>query len=328
MQRSDLSLKALEVFQLAAMSGSIQAVAKETGLSISTVSHHLSGLEDRLGVALLNHKQRPMTLTPSGVAFLTHVDQALKLIAKARSEITLGSIADAQHLRLGLIEDFDSEIGPEMAVFLSAGMPKCNFAHFTKSSSEILGMLRRHELDVGVASLPNEDLGDIKDRPLIRDPFVLALPANSTIPPDQFFSGQSGLPLLRYARSQQISKQINVHLQRLKINLPNRFEVESNQTIMAMVAASAGWAVTTPTCYFRARRFHRQVTLHPLPIKNFARYISLFHSADCSDKVVEMIDVALRNLVEKQLLEPVYETAPWLKDSFHLLAPDDRTVGD
>ena len=328
MQRSDLSLKWLEVFQLTASLGSVQAVAKELSLSISTVSHHLRSLEDRLGVALLNHQQRPMTLTPSGVAFLTHVDEALKLITKARSEITLGGMADAQYLRLGLIEDFDSEIGPELAVLLAGVMPKCDFAHHTSGSGDILGMLRRHELDVGIASLPNEDLGDIKDNAIIRDPFVLALPANSTATPQDFLAGSSGLPLLRYARSQQISRQIDIHFQRLKINLPNRFEIESNQTMMAMVAASAGWAVTTPTCYFRARRFHRQVSLHPLPIKSFTRYISLFHRPDCSEKIVRMINVSMRNLVEKRLIAPAYERAPWLKESFHLVSPDHHTTTD
>ena len=328
MQRSDLSLKWLELFQLTASLGSVQAVATEAGLSISTVSHHLRSLEDRLGVALLNHKQRPMTLTPSGVAFLKHVDEALKLISKARTEITLGSIADAQYLRLGLIEDFDSEIGPELAVLLAAGMPKCGFSHHTRDSHEILGMLRRRELDVGIASLPNEDLGDLKDAAMIRDPFVLALPANTDTAPEDFLSGLSDLPFLRYARSQEISKQIDIQFQRLKIHLPNRFEVESNQTMMAMIAASAGWAVTTPTAYFRARRFHRQVTLHPLPSKSFARYISLFHTPDCSEKIAQMIDITMRNLVEKRLLEPAYERASWLRHSFHLLSPDHYKRAD
>ena len=49
----DLTLKGLEVFQAVAKLGSIQAVAEETGLSISTVSHHLKALENGLGVSLV-----------------------------------------------------------------------------------------------------------------------------------------------------------------------------------------------------------------------------------------------------------------------------------
>ncbi|MDW3222094.1 MAG: LysR family transcriptional regulator [Paracoccaceae bacterium] len=322
MQRSDLSLKWLEVFRETAHLGSVQAVANETGLSISTVSHHLRSLEDQLGVSLLNHKKRPMTLTPSGLVFLKNVDQALKLIGKARAEVTLGSMADAQNLRLGLIEDFDSDIGPSLAVFLAAGMPRCDFAHHTRDSRDILAMLRLKKLDIGVANLPNDGLGDLIDFPMIRDPFVLALPAHTSTDPEDFLAGKSDLPLLRYVKTQQISQQVDTQLRRLKLDLPSRFEIESNQTMMAMIASGAGWSVTTPTCYFRARRFHGQVTLHPLPIKSFARYISLLATPECPGQVTAMINATMRDLVEKRLLDPAYEAMPWLKESFHLLAVD------
>lgn len=54
------------LFQLLAKSGSVQKVASDTGLSISTVSHHLKNLEDNIGVGLIDHSRRPMILTPSG----------------------------------------------------------------------------------------------------------------------------------------------------------------------------------------------------------------------------------------------------------------------
>ena len=74
MQETDLSLKWLEVFKLTAALGSVRAAAKETGLSISTVSHHLRSLETKLGVNLLDHKRRPLVLTPAGREFLKYVE--------------------------------------------------------------------------------------------------------------------------------------------------------------------------------------------------------------------------------------------------------------
>ena len=135
--------------------GSVQVAAREAGLSISTVSHHLRSLEAQLGVTLLDHARRPMTLTPVGAVFFKNVDEALKLIRMAQTEVTLGNMTEARHLKFGLIEDFDSDIGPELAVLLANGMPKCDFAHYTRSSSEILDMLQRHSLDIGIASSPN-----------------------------------------------------------------------------------------------------------------------------------------------------------------------------
>lgn len=106
----DLSLKWLELFQICAQKGSLQAASKETGLTVSTVSHHLRNLEDHLGVELFNHSRRPMVLTPKGRVFLRGIDTALFSIRKAKAEASAGSIAEASYLRIGTIEDFDSDM--------------------------------------------------------------------------------------------------------------------------------------------------------------------------------------------------------------------------
>ena len=135
--------------------------------------------------------------------------------------------------------------------------------------------------------------------------------------------GTAALPLLRYGRDQQISTQIEAQLRRLKIDLPKRFEVESNQTMMAMIAAGSGWAVTTPTCYFRARRFHGRVQLHPFPAKGFARFLSVFATSECAETVVQTIASAMRTLVGSRLVAPAHEAMPWLTDSLYVIAADD-----
>jgi hypothetical protein len=56
---------------------------------------------------------------------------ALRLIRSAESEMISGDLSQARDLRLGLVEDFDSEIAPELAQLLATEMPKCTFHHFT-----------------------------------------------------------------------------------------------------------------------------------------------------------------------------------------------------
>ena len=56
--RKDLNLKTLELFQICAEKGSLNAVAVDTGLSVSTVSHHLRSLEDYLGINLFDYKRK------------------------------------------------------------------------------------------------------------------------------------------------------------------------------------------------------------------------------------------------------------------------------
>ena len=96
MKKSQLSLKWLEVFRQVARSGSVQAAADETGLSVSTASHHLKTLEATLGAALFDHGRRPMRVTPTGAVFLRQIDEALRLLARAEAEAQSGILAETR----------------------------------------------------------------------------------------------------------------------------------------------------------------------------------------------------------------------------------------
>ena len=319
MKRSQLSLKWLEVFQLTARCGSVQGAADETGLSVSTVSHHIQALERSLGVALLDHTRRPMSVTPAGAVFLRYTDEALRLLRKAEVEAQSGALSQMRNLSVALIEDFDSEVGPELARFLTASMPNCAFRYFTRPSHDILGLLRSRDIDIGIAARPQFDLPDLVEIPLLRDPYVLAVPVNRTISPEDYLADRSGLPFLRYSRGQIVGAQIDAQLRRLRVALPNRFEFESNQSLMGMIAEGDGWAVTTPLNYMRARRFHRQITLIPFPGKGFARYLSAFtndiHARDVTATVAE----TMQRLIQARSVEPAIERMGWLRDIFRLL---------
>lgn len=319
MQRSRLSLKWLEIFQLAARSGSVQTVAAETGLSVSTVSHHLQSLEGRLSVSLLDHGRRPMVLTPAGTVFLRYVEEALSLIRKAEIEAVSGNMIEARSLRLGLIDDFDSEVAPELARMLAAGMRACEFTHYTRPSHEILQLLRNRQLDIGVATRPMDDVSDLVEYPLLRDPFILVVPASHGLSPEDYLAGKSAVPFIRYCQTQIIGSQIEAQLRRLRISLPNRFEMESNQSIIGMVADGSGWAITTPLSYLRARRFHAQTVIHRFPGKSFARYLSVFTAQEYAQNVAAMIASTLRRLVQLRAIGPAVEQAGWLQETFHLL---------
>ncbi len=321
MQRTNLSLKSLELFQQVAKSGSVQKVASDTGLSISTVSHHLRSLEDNLNVSLLDHSRRPMVLTPAGVNFLRYVEGGLRLIRKGEVQLKSGNLAEARELRLGIVDDFDSEIAPELAQLLAGAMPKCTFRHHTRPSHEIIQLLMENNLDVGVATRPVNDVPGLIEYPLLRDPFVIAVPASHSAAPEDFLAGTSGLPFLRYSSTQIIGARIEAHLRRIRVSLPNRFELESNQSIIGMVAAGSGWAITTPASYLRAKRFHRQVTLHPFPGKGFVRILSLFTTEVYVLPVAEMILATLRRLIDLHFMKVALREMPWLADSFYLM-PD------
>jgi DNA-binding transcriptional LysR family regulator len=319
----------LEVFQLVAKSGSIQAVASETGLSVSTVSHHLRSLEDSLGVSLLNHARRPMVLTPTGAIFLKYVEEGLRLIRQGETELTSGNLSEARDLRLGVVDDFDSEVAPALAQFLAQAMPKCTFQHHTRPSHEIIRLLYENKLDVGVATRPVNDLTGLIEFPLLRDPFLMAIPSSAELSSENLLSGKSDLPFLRYSQNQIIGTLIEAHLRRIRATLPNRFELESNQSIIGMVAEGSGWTITTPASYMRARRFHSRVTLLPFPGKGFVRTLSLFTTEVYPETMAELIASTMRRLIARHFVDPIANSYAWLSSDFRLLErPDPPAQGN
>jgi len=315
----ELTLKGLEVFRAVARTGSVQAVASEIGLSVSTVSHHLKSLEDRLGVALLDHGRRPMVVTPAGAMFLHHVEESLRILRRGEIELTSGRLEEVRNLRLGLVDDFDGEIAPELAKMLAGLMPKCIFRHKTRLSHEILALLTEHKLDVAVATRPRNEIPGLLEYPLLRDPFVVAVPSASERPVEDFIAGRADIPFLRYPQSQMIGSEIETNLRRRRLVYEKRYELESNQMLLAMVAGGAGWAVTTAASYMRARNLHKGISLRPFPGKGFARTLSLFTTEFYVRPVPRMIHSALRRLIGQRILEPAISDMPWLASALLML---------
>ncbi len=312
------SLKWLNTFRSVAHCGSLKRAAEQNRQSISTVSQQLQCLEAHLGVALLDHSCRPMVVTTQGAVYLRFAEQVLGLVEQAHSEVTAHTTSTLRHLRFAMIEDFESDIAPEITHILAGALPNCRLTHFTRVSREILDLLQNRQVDIGIATQPQSPLPDVSEYPLLRDPFVLAVPANSTATSEDCIEDRSGLPFLRYSSSQIMGSMIEAQLSRLRIPLESSFELDSTSSIMALIARNGGWAITTPCNFARAARFHGQVRLLPFPRKGFARTISMFVAGQHLNDVAQLISATLRSRISARTIVPTVDQYPWLTDGFHL----------
>jgi LysR family glycine cleavage system transcriptional activator len=76
-------LNALRAFEAAGRHQSFSRAADELGVSHSSISRHVRGLEDRLGVQLFRDLPRGLQLSRDGAAYLAQVSPALDAIAYA-----------------------------------------------------------------------------------------------------------------------------------------------------------------------------------------------------------------------------------------------------
>jgi DNA-binding transcriptional LysR family regulator len=148
----------------------------------------------------------------------------------------------------------------------------------------------------------------------MNEPFIAVAPKGYVDKTKPVFEQVEALPFVRYSSRQMMGRQIEAHLSRQRINLPNKFEFDSYHAILCMVAAGSGWTMTTSLGYMRARRFHDEVDIFPLPFKELSRSISLIARKGVLDNIPGDIAQQIRPLVTSMLVDPCIEKFPWMKD--------------
>ncbi len=87
MRRIGVHLNALRAFEAAGRLSSISRAAQELRVSHSTVSHHVKGLEQTIGVALFVRRDRSIALTEAGKALLPVLSSSFEAIANALDDL-------------------------------------------------------------------------------------------------------------------------------------------------------------------------------------------------------------------------------------------------
>lgn len=318
-----VTLWGIEVFLAAADEGAISAAARRLGVSPSAVSQQLASLEAALGAVLLDRGARPMGTTPAGAMFRRHAQTILNAEAEARADLAMADLSGLTTLRLGMIEDFDAEVTPRLLGIVSETLKGCRFLLETGASHRLIEQLESRALDIVVAAdsgttgggTEGADTGWREVHPLLAEPFVAIMPKG----------GDAGvLPFIQYTTRHVMGRQIAAHLARSGQRFATRFELDSYNAILAMVAAGAGWTILTPLALHHAARFRPKVSVQPLPFGmldrgTLDRTLSLSARAGVLKDIPAQIATGLKAQLHQQVIAPALQEWPWLGASFRVL---------
>lgn len=101
-QFGDVMLRSIELFCLAAESGSFTAAAAQAGLTPAAVSRSIGRLEERLQVRLFVRSTRKIRLTDGGQAYFNQCKQALLQLGEAERELTGAQTEPAGTIRMSV----------------------------------------------------------------------------------------------------------------------------------------------------------------------------------------------------------------------------------
>ena len=297
---------------------SISAAARRIGASASSVSQQLTNLEAAVGVALLNRRERPVTLTPAGEVFRRRAQTILNEADLAKSELARMDHRSLTKLRIGMIEDFDAGVTPLLLGALAREMTSTQFLLETGPSHRLFDQLDARALDVIVASEVGAGADWVDVYPLMEEPFVAVVPEGSVKSGD-VLQTLLDMPLIQYTTRHHMGRMLADHLQQQNLSLTHSFELDSYHAILAMVASGAGWTILTPLGVSHAKRFRDQVAVMPLPFPPLSRKINLLARKDALGDIPETINDQMRTLLSEKIVGPSIERMPWLKGQLKLL---------
>jgi DNA-binding transcriptional LysR family regulator len=109
----------LGFFSTLASAGSLSAAARELGITTAAVSKHLSVMEGRLGVSLINRTTRRMSLTPEGELYLEHARHILGEINNMEELLGVSKSTPTGLLRVNATLGFGrSHVAPLISQFV------------------------------------------------------------------------------------------------------------------------------------------------------------------------------------------------------------------
>src|SRR6056297_2010953 len=230
-----ITLWGIEIFMAAADERSISAAARRLGASPSTVSQQLTNLESAVGATLLDRNARPVRLTKAGEIMHRRAQAILNEAAQARAELAMSDLSMLTRFRLGMIEDFEADVTPQLLTHMADELRGCQFLLETGASHYLFDLLDQRALDVIVAA----DLGGGGDwaevHALLREGFVVAAPKGAVDAGGDILRQLKRLPLVQYTQRHYMGRLVSAHLARQNLTLRHRFEIDSYHAILALV---------------------------------------------------------------------------------------------
>lgn len=165
----------LRLFVHVAESASITLGANRANMALASASARIRGMEDTLGIALLERGRRGVRVTPAGRALLHHARVILQQTERMRGELGDYALGLKGHVRLLTNTSALSEFLPEMLSAFLTAYPNIDIDIEEQPSYEMVDAISHGLADAGICS-DAVDTSDLETFPFGVDRLVLIAP--------------------------------------------------------------------------------------------------------------------------------------------------------
>lgn len=178
----NLNLDQLQTLIAIADLGTLAAAAQALHLSAPTVSLHVSELESRLGVGLVQRGRHETRLTPAGSQLVSSGRRLLKQVNDDMDAVRRFAAGSEGKVRLGATAGVIARFLPDVLEALARRRPGIDLELEVLGSRETLRALGMGALDIGIVALPLAADRQVEVTDWRSDPMVAFLPLHWDAP--------------------------------------------------------------------------------------------------------------------------------------------------
>ncbi|MCL1057074.1 LysR family transcriptional regulator [Shewanella gelidimarina] len=317
MRAFDFDLKGLQVFVIAAQTGSMTETAKRLGLTQSSVSQTLSMLEKNLKVELLDRSVRPLALTIAGRYFFDQSSHLLSQAEQTQKVFTQGTFEQLHLVRIAMVDSLATSLGKPLIEVVKRRTE--NWSLTTGRSHMHADALVSRQVDIIISDDALEDCDDLCRYPILSEPFVLVVPLNLSCQSEDVSSINDinrllqKLDFVRYTNDSLIGTNIERYLRRVGLEPAMRLQLDNTFAVLSMVASGLGWTITTPLCLYQSGIPLAQVRCLPLPVNDgFNRRLTLVTRRHELSDLAEQMARDSCQIMSQCFLPELEKDLPWL----------------
>jgi len=236
-----MNLRHLETLLAIAETGSFVAAADRVGVTQSAVSMQMRALEAALGVTLFDRTRRPPVLNERGRDLLAQARAVGRAVEDLRAAAAGAALRGK--LRLGVIPTATTGLVPDALARLAARAPDLQIRIESGLSTDLARRVAQGVLDAAVVTETGRPERGLVLRPILEEPLVVVAPLATGTEAASARALLRRLPFVRFNRRTGVGRVIDAALRRERIAVSETMELDSIESILAMVGRGLGVAV-------------------------------------------------------------------------------------
>ncbi|MCH8138535.1 MAG: LysR family transcriptional regulator [Proteobacteria bacterium] len=305
------TLAAMRLFTRVMETESFSEAARQLGLAPSSVSRRIGGLEDELGVRLLDRHSRGVTPTEAGLVLREHAAIILRQIERAKGQLIDITGPPRGKIALGVTPTVNLVLAADLVMKCRAELPEVSLSIVEGMSETLMEWVESDRLDLAFSYNPTAVRGLVCE-PLVTEDLCLVAPGDDDrdLADPVPFAELAKLPLILPSMAHGLRILIDETANKQNRELDVILEIDSVPATKELVEQAVGYTVLA---FGAVRREvgEGRLRAHPITRPRLARDLYLAYAANHpTSRASVAVGQIIRSLVKEGEMRGAWSSRP------------------